>query len=360
MIVQYFEKENIRSWKFTFKRWGWLLLLSSTLWVLMVYLNSGYLFWPEPLNYLEIFLTFIHAETMFWSYVFVIYKLRPKIESLPGYSRVVIEFLGILILSTSSLFVINYYPQYLIYGESLFSTEHNIRNIRNAFVVSPIIALLLYYLLEELRNREWLQKERLRISTLEKENYKAQLQLLKKQLSPHFLFNSLNVLTSLIPYDSEKALAYTHRLSDLYRYYSQFSEKEVISLNEELKIVDSYQYLLETRFGNQLVFDIKINFEIHKNEWVLPTGSLQECIGNAVKHNGPTKRHPLYIRIESAGEFIRIENNKLPRQGKVISSKVGWKNIEERYRLLSSKAPYYREDEQKYTVFLPLLNPKFL
>lgn len=356
MILKYFEKENLLSLELTLKRWGWILLLSCALWMLMVYLNTGSLKWPEQHQYIELFLAWMLLEALYWSYIFIIYKLRPHLDVLPEPYRIILEFIAVLSASIICVFTFNYYPQFLIFGDIL-KTEANISNVRSAFIVAPITFLLLYYLLEGLRNRERLQKELLRVSTLEKENYKAQLELLKRQMSPHFLFNSLNVLTAIIPNNSEQALEYTHSLSDLYRYYLQSSEKELIPLQKELEFISSYQYLLETRFGKQLKFDLQIENRSDKYDWELPTGALHECIGNAVKHNGATKIKPLYITIKLKGHFICIENNKLPRREKVNSGKTGWKNIEERYRLLSSEMPYIKENKEKYTVCLPLLNP---
>lgn len=341
------------SWRSTLKRWRWFLLLTVLLWCIMLYLNNGHLYWPQGHNYIELFFLLLQIEVTYWALVWIIFIVQPRLKKLPYIVKISLEVTLVLVAGLVCLFLFNYLPQYLILGESI-TADQNIRNIRAAFVFSPITSLLFFYLLEGIRNREIIQKEQLRISTLEKENYKAQLKLLQSQLSPHFLFNSLNVLIAIIPTNPEKGVEYTHRLSDLYRHYLQSAKEELVSLKSEIEIIDSYCYLIKTRFGDHIKFQFNIANQ-DRDKYKIPPGALQECIENAIKHNGATKENPLCIFISLIDDFICIKNNLSPRKENKTSTKIGWENITQRYKLLSDRRPYLERNDVEYKAYLPLI-----
>lgn len=342
-------------WKATLKRWAWYLLITIFLWCTLTYINHGNIPFGQPLYkyILEIASMFTFIESLYWAHLLIINTVLPKIARFPVLIRNIIELLAVWISGVlcSILFII--LPLILIYGELILSTE-NARNFRTVFTIGPIISLVLYYFVERTKSRNRLQKEELRMSRLEKENYQAQLQGLKNQVSPHFLFNSLNTLTSIIPQNSEKAVEYTHRLSDLYRYYLRSAQEDLIVLSEELKILEAYQFLLKMRLGNRVKFSLAID-EHRAQASYLPPMVIQECIENAIKHNRATKKNPLQIEVDIKDNAVLITNNKLLKKTKTTSTQTGWKNIKKRYDLLGDTLPEIKESETQYKVILPML-----
>lgn len=188
---------------------------------------------------------------------------------------------------------------------------------------------------------------------LEKENMQARFETLKSQVNPHFLFNSLNTLMTYID-ENEKASEFVQNLSDFFRSVLTTRDEEVVSLNEELEILEKYIFLQKSRFGNNL----KVNFNIEnkqKDKFFIPPLSLQMLIENAVKHNIISKDKPLFIDIFIEDTFISIKNN-LQRKKSSTSTKVGLINIQNRYKYLTEKEVKIIETDNVFLVSVPLLN----
>lgn len=340
-------------WKATFERWGWYLLISFILWIFTAFLNNGYFLLPFGIQYVEVGLSWLFLESLHWAHLAITRYFLPLIGEFHKITQQFIEVVFVWISGIICLFLFNFLPNVLVFGSVVYSSE-NADNLRVAFTLGPITSIWLYYFVERVRTSERLQKEYLRISKLEKENYQAQLQALKNQVSPHFLFNNLNVLASIIPEDSEKALEYTHSLSDLYRYYLRSAQEDLISLKEELKNLEAYQFLLKTRLGDQLEFSVESNIH-HTQNFYLPPLVLQECIENSVKHNKATKKNPLQIKVRIKEGAVCIVNNRAPKPIKMATTHTGWENIKKRYNLLGNILPEIKEDEKTYEVILPIL-----
>jgi LytS/YehU family sensor histidine kinase len=216
-----------------------------------------------------------------------------------------------------------------------------------------ILSLFFYYFVERERSKRNLQEKILLSTRLQKETFQAQLEGLRNQINPHFLFNSLNVLRSLITFNKAQAMEFVKRLSTVYRSLLVHSEKKLVSLEQEMKLTEAYIYLLITRFGASLRFEINIQKE-HLN-LLLPPGSLQMLIENAVKHNGSTRKNPLCININSKDHSLIIKNNLQPRLDKIESTKTGLQNIRRRYELLSNREIELKSTEEEFSVLLPLL-----
>jgi len=344
---------NFIGWKPTLERWGWYLLISFILWFFTAYLNSGLFSYPKGLQFFEIAFVWPFLESLYWFHRGITRFFIPRIENLHKITQRILEVISVWIVGIVCLFLFNFLPNVLVFGAVVYNAE-NIDNVRAAFTLGPLTSIWLYYFVERTRAREHLQKEQLKISRLEKENYQAQLQGLKNQVNPHFLFNNLNVLASIIPEDSEKALEYTHNLSDLYRYYLRSAQENLITLEEEIKNLKAFQFLLETRLGDQLQFSIENKIDQTKN-FYLPPLVLQECIENVVKHNKATKNKPLHINIKIEDNAVIIINNKVPKSIDIVPTKTGWKNIKKRYDLLGEILPEIKENEHTYKVILPML-----
>lgn len=178
--------------------------------------------------------------------------------------------------------------------------------------------------------------------------------LLKQQLNPHFLFNSLNILNYLVQSgEKERASGFIHKLAGVYRYFLNVESTDMIDLRSERDFVTSYCDLLKERFPEGLLIDIDIP-ENYLNSSVVPL-SLQMLVENAVKHNIVNKEHPLHIRIGIADNQLFVSNNVQPRLS-IPSTGVGQKNIKQQYQILTGKGISIMQTDDTYTVSLPLIN----
>ncbi|MFY0604110.1 MAG: 2TM domain-containing protein [Flavobacteriaceae bacterium] len=181
----------------------------------------------------------------------------------------------------------------------------------------------------------------------------AKFESLKNQLDPHFLFNSLNVLTSLIGENPKQAEKFTTKLSKVYRYVLEQRNKDLIPLSEELKFARTYMELLGMRFEDAVKFNIPES--VSNDELKIVPLSLQLLLENAVKHNVVSSLKPLEITIYEEDNYLIIENNINPKEAIGKSTKVGLQNIADRYGLITSKGVKIENDNKKFKVCLPLL-----
>lgn len=181
----------------------------------------------------------------------------------------------------------------------------------------------------------------------------AKFESLKNQIDPHFLFNSLNVLTSLISENPKQAERFTTKLSKVYRYVLEQRNKELIPLSEELMFARTYMELLQMRFEEGIEFEIPL--EASNEELKIVPLSLQLLLENAVKHNVVSSKKPLKLRIFEDNGSLIIENNTNPKEAIGKSTKVGLQNITDRYRLLTKRNVDITNDNKLFKVSLPLL-----
>ena len=181
----------------------------------------------------------------------------------------------------------------------------------------------------------------------------AKFESLKSQLDPHFLFNSLNVLTSLIGENPYKAEKFTTQLSKVYRYVLEQRNKDLIPVLEEIKFANTYMELLGMRFEDAVKFEIPSSIT-NKNLKIVPL-SLQLLLENAVKHNVVSSSKPLTIRIYEQDNYLIIENNINPKQAIGQGTKVGLRNIADRYGLITDKNVIIENNNKIFKVSLPLL-----
>lgn len=180
-----------------------------------------------------------------------------------------------------------------------------------------------------------------------------QFQTLKNQIKPHFLFNSLNSLVSLINTDPDKATQFVHKLSDVYRYVLEQSENELVNVSEEIKFLEDYIYLQKIRFGNNL--EVSINLDLSEKCFVIPL-SLQMILENAIKHNMVSKEYPLTIDIFSSKENqIVIKNNLHVKDNIENSLGIGIENLKKRIAFFTDKTLVIDESPEEFIVKVPLL-----
>ncbi|MFD0792725.1 sensor histidine kinase [Mucilaginibacter litoreus] len=189
---------------------------------------------------------------------------------------------------------------------------------------------------------------------LKKINLQSQLDSLKNQVNPHFLFNSLNCLSSLISSDPDKASEFLDEMSKVYRYLLRSNEFELIPLSSELQFVHSFFHMLKTRYGDGI--ELHIDVADNKQDLLIPPLTLQMLIENAVKHNTILKNRPLKIDIKTdeAG-FLTVINNRQKKVSKVLSNKIGLQNIIAKYELLNHSGVIINQDNEVFSVSLPLI-----
>lgn len=188
-----------------------------------------------------------------------------------------------------------------------------------------------------------------------KQSAEAQFDALRKQVNPHFLFNSFNVLSSLIYQDQETASKFVDQLSKVYRYLLKNQDNKLVKLEEELNFLEAYIYLMKIRFRDNLIIENSITPE-SRSQYIAPS-ALQLLIENAIKHNEVSRKSPLAIRLynNQMGHIV-IENNIQLKEQQEESSNVGLNNIVNRYSFLSKENPVIVNSNGKFTVKIPLIN----
>lgn len=196
------------------------------------------------------------------------------------------------------------------------------------------------------------QTSLIREQKLREENLIFQNETLKSQVNPHFLFNSLNTVSSLIQSDPDKAEQFINNLSSVYRYVLENSQKDRVQLQSELDLVNRYFDLHRVRDEEKIV--LSIDYSGVDNYQILPV-SLQILIENAIKHNTATRENPLKISISFKGAYVVVSNNLQKKATQLKSTGIGLKNLAERVRLVTGKELIIEETKDFFTVKIPLL-----
>jgi two-component system, LytTR family, sensor kinase len=198
-----------------------------------------------------------------------------------------------------------------------------------------------------------LKKAQLEAEQLKKQNIEARFEALRNQINPHFLFNCFNVLSTLVHKDPEASSTFIAQLSNVYRYLLQNQEKKIVPLKEELDFLDSYTYLLRTRFSENLQIENRIS-DCPDVIMVAPA-SLQMLIENAIKHNVASKKLPLKIILEKQAEYIVVSNTLQKKEIEEESTRIGLRNIIDRYKLLSDLPVIVERTPTQFIVKIPVL-----
>lgn len=226
--------------------------------------------------------------------------------------------------------------------------------VSSTVVPSVIIALVISLFMH---GRQFLLNWRqasIEAERFQSEAIMARYESLKNQVSPHFIFNSLNALTNLVYQDKAKASQFIRQLSLVYRYVLDTRDREVVSLTEEVDFARSYIFLQQIRFGDKL--DIQIDVDVSP-ESLVPPLSIQMLIENAIKHNVVSEDDPLKVKVFHSSGFIVVENNlQLKSRRDEHSSGVGLENIRRRYEILSKEKVRVEETQDHFRVSIPLLN----
>ncbi len=197
------------------------------------------------------------------------------------------------------------------------------------------------------------KKNELEKESLLKETAEARFESLRSQINPHFLFNSFNVLDTLVHKDPDTASRFIAQLSTVYRYVLNNQTNKVVPLRDELEFLDAYVYLLQIRFGDSL--EIHNSLSAGGNKAYIAPATLQMLIENAIKHNVVSKARPLSIRIFQEGEYYVVQNILQPKAVKEPSTSTGLKNIRARYEFLYRKDAVQVQSNGDFIVKIPVL-----
>lgn len=227
--------------------------------------------------------------------------------------------------------------------------------INNGLTVMALLSA--FYLAANRRTNRRLQDMQLQAERLEKENVQAQFAALKSQVNPHFLFNSLSILSSLVHTDAELSEKFIDQLSRAYRYILEQKDNERVLLKTELEFIQAYRFLLNIRFENK--FDVVVNVpDADQNRYSIAPLTLQLLVENAVKHNRMSAKEPLRVQIGLEGDCLVVCNNRQLRPQSEASTGVGLQNIINRYALLTDRPVWIGENDGSFMVKIPLLSER--
>ncbi|MCF6172873.1 MAG: 2TM domain-containing protein [Campylobacteraceae bacterium] len=265
--------------------------------------------------------------------------------------RIVLGFIGSSTLVLIGLFALRMFTSLSIEGESFqeFIANETLKPYQfGLWITLTIVAIfhVVYFYNRYQQNR--IKEQKVIAGTAS-----AKFDALKNQLDPHFLFNSLNVLTSLIEENPDNAQKFTTSLSKVYRYVLEQKNKELVTVDEELQFAKTYMSLLKMRFEDSIVFNMPEK-ALNPESKVVPL-SLQLLLENAVKHNMVTSSKPLHIRIYEDDANLIVENNLQPKQIVKKGSGVGLNNIKQRYDLLTNKKVFINKEANRFAVAIPML-----
>ncbi|MBW1654715.1 sensor histidine kinase [Flavobacterium quisquiliarum] len=216
-----------------------------------------------------------------------------------------------------------------------------------------LINLIVYMFLHLLFQNYQTQQMGVELERTKAVNLGAQYELLKQQINPHFLFNSLNTLKSMVDMNDENSSDFILKLSDFYRFTLESRKLDLIPLREEIQILDSYVYLLKARFEDGFVLENEIDEKQYES--VIPPFALQLLIENCIKHNVVSLDKPLKIKLYSENDFLVIENPIQLKRGAIVSTGVGLDNINQRFMHLVHKEIEIDKNETTFKVKIPLI-----
>lgn len=259
------------------------------------------------------------------------------------------SLISMLIYTIIAIFVVNYIWYVLIHG-------HSVQQMFNwgylSMIIEFIITVVITSIFFSMGFFQVWREAAVNEERLQKESIKLQYKALKNQVNPHFLFNSLNSLTSLVYQDQDQAAKFIKQLSEVYRYILEHKDNELVSLADEISFSEKYIFLQKIRHGDSLHINIDTSNE--SQHYVVPV-SIQILIENAIKHNEVSEDNPLTINIFSNDEYIHVLNNKKPKTVLKESGGIGLSTIRARYSFLADKKVITNETDETFEVLIPLL-----
>ncbi|MBO9613561.1 MAG: sensor histidine kinase [Dyadobacter sp.] len=267
----------------------------------------------------------------------------------PEYSQTGRRVAAEAVLAVGYVFLVS-----LVLDVLYYKPVYHVSVLAISFRISIIPTVIVYLVYEAVYFFDAWKMNVRKTEALMRENVQSQLEVLKNQLDPHFLFNSMNTLAALIDDENTAAQDYLERLSDVYRYVLVSRNKNTVLLSEEIAFVDAYVYLNKIRFRENLQVEKRLSTAALARH-ITPL-SLQMLIENAIKHNAASRENPLHIVVREEGdEYLVVENNISEKTILEKSTRVGLQNIINRYSLLTDREVKVTRDEARFVVKIPLL-----
>nr|WP_298392579.1 2TM domain-containing protein [Flavobacterium sp.] len=266
-------------------------------------------------------------------------------------TRIILNIVLSFVVTILIIFLLRIFEEVVVEGRSFkdYISKEKPANFVVAMVITFIIILSIYlFHFYKAYKENQLKEQKIIAGTAN-----AQFESLKNQIDPHFLFNSLNVLSSLIEENPENAQRFTTSLSKIYRYVLEQKDKELVTVQEELAFAKTYMNLLKMRFENSITFELPINLELEDAK-VVPL-SLQLLLENTIKHNVVSEKKPLHITIYIKDNYLVVENNLQKKEVLQDRKGVGLQNIVSRYAILSERKVLIDDSKETFAVYLPIL-----
>lgn len=305
---------------------------------------------PDQESLWRDFLTSLVFTTIYWNGAFAIFmhfrKVYPSIKETP-------KRLALTLLSLVTLLVVGDMLICLVLDLKEWSEVTSWTHILDKTPKTLMAALIVGSIYENVYFfQQW--SETIRVNeALKSQQIRTQFEVLQNQMSPHFLFNSLNTLNTLIAEDPNLAMEFNEKLSDVYRYILQHKEKELVELSHELKFVEDYLFLLKMRYPQNLHIQIDVGAEYLQHH-IAPL-TLQMLVENSIKHNVISRALPLFIEIFQQRDHLVVRNNLQPKHVLEKSTKTGLENIRKRYQYLTKKKIDITSDQNYFSVGIPML-----
>ncbi|RAI97581.1 histidine kinase [Chitinophaga skermanii] len=243
----------------------------------------------------------------------------------------------------------------LSYIQQLILTHINFGPVMLMFEVRGVLINLTFYMFIHMIYQSYQnQRVSIELERSKMDNLAAQYELLRQQVNPHFLFNTLNTLKYMVESNDEHSVDFILKLSDFYRFTLENRKLDLIRVEEELKILDAYVFLLKARFEEG--FEVNVQIEKPTQQTMMPPFTLQLLVENAIKHNIVAPNKTLHVNIYKEGAHIVISNNVQPKITPEASTGIGLENINERYHHLLGKNIDIQPSTTTFTVKLPLIN----
>lgn len=269
--------------------------------------------------------------------------------------RLIIGASGSVLLTMIGLAVLRFVTLVLILGNPIESFLHD-SSAKTYYSFGLGMTLIISLVFHTIFFYKALTEKKVKEQQIVAKTETAKYESLKSQIDPHFLFNSLNVLTSLIGENPKLAEKFTTKLSKVYRYVLEQKNKDLIELDEELHFAKTYMELLKMRFENAVTFEIPE--KASDSEYKILPLSLQLLLENTIKHNVVSEENPLKVTITEENGYLVVSNNFSPKTIMENGTKVGLRNIIERYNLITLKKVVVEKTAENFIVKLPLLTQK--
>jgi len=265
--------------------------------------------------------------------------------------RLMYGFISSFVVSFFIVFLLRVFEDVVMENKTLkqFFEDEKISN----YYVAMIITLLITFSLHLFHFYKKYQENRVKQQKIIAGTASAKFETLKNQIDPHFLFNSLNVLSSLIEENPDSAQRFTTSLSKVYRYVLEQKDKELVSVEEELAFARTYMNLLKMRFENSVFYEVPDTLS-NPDALVVPL-SLQLLLENTIKHNVVSQQKPLHIRIFEQDGNLVVQNDLQKKEVLQDRKGVGLQNIVSRYAIITARKVQVEESEKYFTVKLPVL-----